>query len=65
MAKNLKKRENKMIDKIKTINNYKLLARLYALTVKKENENNGVNPDDIDKIILTLRFLIRTLIHQI
>lgn len=44
-----------MIDKIKTINNYKLLARLYALTVKKENENNGVNPDDIDKIITNFK----------
>lgn len=55
MVKNLKKRENKMIDKIKTINNYKLLARLHALNVKKENENNGFNPDDIDKIITNFK----------
>ena len=30
-----------MVNKIKLINNYKLLARLYALTVKKENVLGG------------------------
>ena len=44
-----------MKDKIKTINNYKLLTRLYALNVKKENENNGFNPDVIDKIITNFK----------
>ena len=52
MVKNLKKRENKMIDKIKTINNYKLLARLHALNVKKENENNGFNPGDTVQAVI-------------
>lgn len=44
-----------MKDKIKLINNYKLLTRLYVLTVKKEDVNNGVNPDDIDKIITNFK----------
>lgn len=45
-----------MIDKIKTINNYKLLARLHALNIKKEAcASNGVNPEDVDKIITNFK----------
>lgn len=48
-----------MTNKIKLINNYKLLARLHSLIVKKENVNlekeTGINPDNIDKIITNFK----------
>ena len=41
-----------MIDKIKTINNFKLLARLYVLGVKKDQIDN---PEVIDNIIANFK----------
>lgn len=41
-----------MIDKIKTINNFKLLARLYLLSVKKKQHHN---PEVIDNIIANFK----------